>query len=192
MGTDSTNKSRKPSKQKKPSTSTLSSSEIVEQIKGDGHCLFRSIGYGLVDLYEQDKTSFLDSLRTQQRKSNPVLAQKIGELIALIPGARINEENSKKLIFLLRDIACTYNEEIKLFQSGGKEYFKKMRRDDWGTSAEIQALSDALGVKVKVKTGEGNLNIGKAGPEITIQYTGNHFNLIKKVNSIYKRTFWTQ
>lgn len=163
-------------------------STAIEKIDGDGHCLFRSIGYGLCNLHAEgfNIIPILQSRKLELEKTDQALSKKIGDLISILPSAKGNKENALKLIWLLRDIACTYYEKDEEFfddetfvSYGGKEqYFSKMRNThEQGTGVELSSLATVLGVKIGVvKDGSLQWQGENSNVEIKINYTGNNIN----------------
>jgi hypothetical protein len=164
----------------------------IESIEGKGDCLFLSVGYGLVNLYNSDnKEALLHSLGAKKdefKKKDPELSRKIGQLIECVSLGK-SPKNTEKLVYLLRDIACRHNEKRHPYRAEGSDYFRRMRKSrEWGTDAEILAFSEVLGIRIGLTN---NLTdyvvLGESGPEISIRHQRDHFDLVK-VRNVYQQT----
>ncbi|MDB6081588.1 MAG: Ubiquitin thioesterase [Chlamydiia bacterium] len=162
-------------------------------IKGDGHCLFRSVSVGLISIlvkksdeerakYFKDlQATFTDSslqekLTAFQKFIEESPSKKDSKLIPFLNSAKANIP-----VDFLRSLACDYNrknaskEVLNVMAqanglSSGEEYLKSMSdpsQAKYGDELEIQALAAALGIKVRVE----NVAVAGRGGRATTQYS---------------------
>ncbi len=171
----------------------------IEFIPDDGHCFFRAAGYGLYELCKSNP-HFLEGLKQRRDsllqvspKSGDVrfaktLAEDLTKLIDVLPKARAR---SRELIEALRNLSCTWNEEFHRERAEGDPdlYFRHMRtgsdKNAWGGGPEIDALMEVLGIQICTSEDEAAIcGYDNSRPIITLQHTGNHFNLFKRVDQV--------
>jgi len=145
--------------------------------RGDGHCLFRAVGYGLVNYIEESSPAKIDELLKTLSSSVASLKIKslsskfshVVELARSIHGKKRSaaevmnsKEDSDRIVSFLRDLACEYNRKnsTDVFESyaavtdANKEQYlanmKDMRKAELGGEPEIKALEKTLGIHLAI------------------------------------------
>lgn len=146
----------------------------ILRVRGDGHCLFRSIGIGLMLGYEAnpDKETFIDFLNGLKiTYPGEELARDIDDLIYYLSLGMDaltfmrNREASDTMVRFLRHLACAHNridqERIQTFlvMENVNTYLNKMgnmKYARYGDEHEICAISNALQIKFLIADVEIN------------------------------------
>jgi hypothetical protein len=145
----------------------------VLKVKGDGHCMFRGIAYGLAKHYAAGdsnvKMACLTALESLKR-DYPALSRDIDRVIEIFSkqasaqATMSTKATSDYLVSFLRKLACAYNaaHPSDVFQSNlivrgesMQTYFRKMTdmnpdRAVYGGQPELVALSTVLGLKISI------------------------------------------
>jgi hypothetical protein len=145
----------------------------VLKVKGDGHCMFRGIAYGIATDYAAGdanvKTAYLVGLNSLKAQY-PALLRDIDRVIEILQNQEAPEATmstkapSDSLVSFLRKLACAYNvaHPSDAFRSnlaaGGESmssYCRTMTHMNpdsavYGGQPELVALSTVLGLKISV------------------------------------------
>ena len=136
------------------------------KIAGDGHCFFRAIAQGIIDLGDEEKRNLFEKVEADK----------------LIRDAFNKETATYTLVRFMRELACK-----QMQGSQDKAYLQKMRDDAYGGEAEWYALTQALDLDIRIvdahvvakkqQTPESYLE-GSSNKTIFLLLTPDHYDLV--------------
>lgn len=128
----------------------------IRKIRGDGHCLFRSIAWNIV--FHRRSGKMISTLMAL-KEAYPALKTDIKRMVKVLQSKdspyhiMSDHQRSNIVVAGLRKIACVHNASRRAivgYSLADLKNMADMSKAYWGGQPEIQALAEALNVQIDV------------------------------------------